>query len=46
MAEPEFVERTQWCDKLPPLPSLPSCRKGKKLARNPADSNDVPLEVE
>ena len=43
IAEPEFVEHTQWCDRLPPLPSWPSCRKGKKHGRNPADSIDVPV---
>ena len=43
MAEPEFVESMQWCDKLPSLPSWPSCRKGKKPARNPTDSNCVPV---
>ena len=43
MAEPEFVEDTQWRDKLPPLPSWPSCRKGKKHGRNQADSIDVPV---
>ena len=41
MAEPEFVECMQWHDKLPPLPSWPSRRKGKKRART--DSNDVPV---
>ena len=43
MVEPEFVEQMQWCDKLPPLRSWPSSRKGKKHSRNSGDSNDVPV---
>ena len=37
------MEHTQWHDKLPPCPWWPSCRKGKKRARNLTDSNDVPV---